>query len=162
MKLAISLITLFVTFLHGYAAEITPAGSAEEFVRRVVQTFLDGQNKVTFNVADKVFAIDNGEVLTKAELQNAWPQFAGKAFKKKVSLDQFFRDAELRLSSPRDNKRLMSNKRVLEIYNYLEGDIYCDASQVKEGVENFIGYDKAFIYIIRKVEGQWTLIGIGG
>lgn len=35
-------------------------------------------------------------------------------------------------------------------------------SHVKEGVTNFIAYDKAFIFIIRKVAGKWTLIGMGG
>jgi hypothetical protein len=151
-----------VTLCHGYAADTASTSAAEGFVRQVVQSLLDGENKITFPVADKVFAIDNGEVLTKADLRNAWPQFAGKAFKKKVSLDRFFRDVELRIGSPRDNKRLMSNKRVLETYKYQDGDLYCDASHVKEGADNLIAYDKAFIYIIRKVEGQWTLIGIGG
>lgn len=160
--LAMAFIVIFLILGHGHAADAVPAGGAEEFVRQVVQTFLDGGNKITFKVADKVVAIDNGEVLTRAELQNAWPKFAGKAFKMKVSLDQFFRDVDLRFSSPRDNKRLMSNKRVLESYTYLEGDLYCDASHVKEGAESFIAYDKAFIFIIRKVEGQWTLVGIGG
>jgi hypothetical protein len=162
MKLAIALIAAIVIVGHGQAADTAPASGAEEFVRQVVQTYLDGENKITFKVADRVFAIDNGEVLTKADLQKAWPQFAKQAFKKQVSLDQFFKDAELRLSSPRDNKRLMSNQRVLEAYKYQDGDIYCDASHVKEGVESSIAYDKAFIFIIRQVDGQWTLIGIGG
>jgi hypothetical protein len=56
----------------------------------------------------------------------------------------------------------MSNKRVLQVYKPEEGDLYCDASHVKSGVDNFIGYDKAFIFIIRKIQGKWTLIGIGG
>jgi hypothetical protein len=56
----------------------------------------------------------------------------------------------------------MSNRRLLESYTYQEGDLLCDVSRVKEGVENFIGYDKAFLYLIRKVDGVWTLIGIGG
>lgn len=135
---------------------------AKGFVRQVVQSLIDGEGKVTFPVADKVFAIDNGEMLSKADFQNAWPKFAKEATKKKVSTEQFFRDVDLRIGSPLDNKRLMSNKRVLESYKHQDGDLYCDASHVKEGVDNFIAYDKAFIYIIRKVEGKWTLIGIGG
>ncbi len=162
MKLTISLITLFATLLHGQATGAAPAGGAEAFVRLVVQTLINGENKITFHVADQVFTLDNGEVLTKSEMQQAWPRLAGKAFKKKVSLEQFFREVELRISSPLDNKRLMSNKRVLEFYKPLEGDLYCDASHVKEGVENFIAYDKASLFIIRKVEDQWTLLGIGG
>ncbi|MCE9519170.1 MAG: hypothetical protein K8R87_06435 [Verrucomicrobia bacterium] len=162
MKLAIILMATVAVLSLGRAADTAPAGGAEEFVRQVVQTYLDEENKVTFKVADRVFAIDNGEVLTKADLQKAWPQFAKQAFKKQVSLDQFFKDAELLLSSPRDNKRLMSNQRVLEAYKYQDGDLYCDASHMKEGTENLIAYDKAFIFIIRQVEGKWTLIGIGG
>ena len=56
----------------------------------------------------------------------------------------------------------MSNKRVLEVYRYQDGDLYCDASHVKDGVENFVGYEKAFIYVIRKVGDKFVLIGIGG
>ncbi len=162
MKPAILIITLLLTFLHGYAADLAPASGADEFVRLVVRSLLDGGGDIKFPVADKLFAIDNGEVLTKEELQKAWPRFAKKAFQQKISPDQFFRDAELKISSPRDNKRMMSNERVLESYSYQDGDLYCDASQVKAGVENFIAYDKALIYIIRRVSGQWTLIGIGG
>lgn len=162
MNYFIALIVTIVTLCHGYAADADPKSPAEGFVRQVVMSLLDGGNKITFHVADKVFAIDNGEVLTKADLQNAWPQFAKQAFKKKVSIDQFFMDADLQIGSPRDNKRLMSNKRVLETYTYQDGDLYCDASHMKAGTDNSIAYDKVFIYIIRKVEGQWTLIGIGG
>lgn len=162
MKLATPLIILFGILLHGHAAGNAPAGGAEKFVRQVVKSYLESESKITFPIADKLFAIDNGETITKEELQNAWPRFARKAFKQKVSLDQFFRDVELKIGSPRDNTRLMSNERVLQAYSYQDGDLYCDASQVKAGAENFIAYDKAFIYIIRKIDGQWTLIGIGG
>ena len=162
MKHLVALIAAFLTLCHGYAADTASTSGAEGCLRQVVQSLLDGENKIAFHVADKVFAIDTGNVLTKADLQNAWSQLAEKAFKKKVTLDQFFRDVELRIGSPRDNKRLMSNKQVLESYTYRDGDLYCDASHVKEGVDNFVAYNKAFIYIIRKVDGQWTLIGIGG
>lgn len=80
----------------------------------------------------------------------------------KISMEQFFRDVDVRLGSPLNNKRLMNNKRIMAAYTPQEGDLYCDVSRVKEGVENFIAYDKAFLYIIRKVDGKWTLIGIGG
>jgi hypothetical protein len=43
-----------------------------------------------------------------------------------------------------------------------KGDLFCDASRIKPGKERFIAYKKAFIYVIRKVNGKWTLIGIGG
>lgn len=135
---------------------------AEGFVRQVVQSLLDGEGKVTFPVGDRVFAIDNGEMLSKADFQKAWPQLAKEATNKKVPLDQFFRDVDLRIDSPLNNKRLMSNERVQKSYKHQDRDLYCDASHVKDGVDNFIAYDKAFIYIIRKIEGKWTLIGIGG
>lgn len=156
------LATICVTVCIACADETNRTSEAAGFVRQVVQSLIDGGGKVTFPVADQVFAIDNGEVLSKVDFQNVWPQFAKEATKKKVSMDQFFRDVDLRIDSPLNNKRLMSNKSVLESYKHQDGDLYCDASHVKEGVDNFIAYDKAFIYIIRKVEGKWTLIGIGG
>lgn len=144
------------------AAETNSMSEALGFVRQVVQSVIEGEGKIEFPVADKVFAIDNGETLAKADFQKAWSEVAKKATKKKVSADQFFKDVAVRMDSPLNNKRLMSNKRVLESYKHQDGDLYCDLSHVKEGVENFIAYDKAFIYIIRKVEEKWTLIGIGG
>lgn len=145
-----------------YADRTNRTTEAEGFVRMVVQSLLDGEGEVTFPVADRVFAIDNGEMLSKADFQKAWPQFAKEATRKKMSAEQFLRDIDLRIDSPLNNKRLMSNKRVLESYKHQDGDLYCDASHVKRGVDDFIAYDKAFIYVIRKVEGKWTLIGIGG
>lgn len=162
MKSWIIAVALSITLCPCYSGELKLTGGADGFIRQVVQSLLDVENKITFDVADKVFAIDNGEVLSKEDLKKAWSEFAKRGLKKKVSVDQFFRDIELRVTSPLENKRLMSNKRVLEIYKHEDGDLYCDAGRTKEGVDNFIAYDKAFIYIIRKVKGKWTLIGIGG
>ena len=156
------LATICLTVCIASADNTNRTHEAEVFVRQVVQSLIDGGGKVTFPVPDKVFAIDNGEILSKAELQNVWPELAKEATKEKVSPDQFFRDVDVRIDSPLNNKRLMSDERVLESYKHQDGDLYCDVSHVKEGVDNFIAYDKAFIYIIRKVEGKWTLIGIGG
>ena len=156
------LATICLMVCSAYAADTNTMSEAEGFVRQVVQSLIDGEGKVEFLVADKVFAIDNGETLPKADFQKAWPEVAKKATKKKVSVDQFFKDVDVRISSPLNNKRLMSNKRVLESYKHQDGDLYCDVSHVKEGVDNFITYDKAFIYIIRKIEEKWTLVGIGG
>lgn len=156
------LVTLCVTACIAYADDTNRTVEARGFVRQIVQSLLEGEGAVTFPVADHVFAIDNGEMLSKADFQNAWPRFAKEATRKKMSTEQFFRDVDLRIGSPLSNKRLTSNKRVLESYKHQDGDLYCDASHVKEGVDNFIAYDKAFLYIIRKVEGKWTLMGIGG
>jgi hypothetical protein len=70
------------------------------FIRQVVQSLLEGGGEVTFPVADKVVAIDNGEMVSRAEFKEAWPQFAKAATTKKVSLDQFFRAVEVRIDSP--------------------------------------------------------------
>lgn len=153
---------LGLTLCLGHAEETKMTGDVDGFLRQVVRSLLANGNDMTFEIADKVVAIDNGEILTREELKKAWPEFARRAIKTKVTVDQFFRDVELRVTSPSDNKRLMGNKRVLEAYKYQDGDLYCDASHVKEGVKNFIEYDKAFIFIIRKAGGKWTLIGIGG
>jgi hypothetical protein len=161
MKRGIIWIFLCLTCCLGYADDTTPAGP-EAFVRQAVQSLVDGGNAIPFPVADTVVALDNGEVLSRADFQKAWPQFAKEAFKRKVTVDQFFKGAELKIGSPLENKRLMGNKRVLESYTYQDGDLYIDASQVKAGAENVIDYDKAFIYLIRQIGGQWTLVGVGG
>lgn len=135
---------------------------AEPFVRQVVQSLIEEPHAIRFEMADKLFTLDNGEVLSKEDLKRGWPEFAEKAITRTVTLDEFFRDVRVRVYSPRDNQRLMSNKRVLDAYRYQEGDLYCDASQVKDGVANFIGYEKAFVFVIRKIDGKWTLLGIGG
>jgi hypothetical protein len=163
MKIEITVLATFclaICLVHADGTNRTI--EAEGFVRQVVKSLIDGGDEVTFPVADKVFAIDNGEVLSKAEFQDVWPQFAKEAMKRKVSLDQFFRDVDLRIDSPLNNKQLMSNKRVMASYTHQDGDLYCDASHVKEGVDDFVANEKAFIYIIRKIQGKWTLIGIGG
>ena len=132
------------------------------FVRQIVASLIERQPTPGFAVADKVVALDNGEMLSREDFQKAWPEFCKMAFREKVSADAFFAKMELRMEPATENKRLMSNKRVLAAYKPQQGDVYCDASQVKSGEKNVIGYPKAFIYVIRKVEGKWTLIGIGG
>lgn len=143
------------------ADEKSPAGE-KEFIRIVVQSLIASPAAITFAVADPVIAIDNGEQISRDDLRKAWPDFGKRAFKKQISIDDFFAGVNLQMQPVTDNKRIMSNKRLLGVYTPQPGDLYCDASHVKDGVENFIGYDKAFIYIIRKVDAQWFLIGIGG
>jgi len=143
------------------ADESGPTGE-KEFVRSVIQSLITNNEAITFEVADRVVAIDNGEVLSREELKKAWPELAKRAFKKSVSIDDFFAAVDLHVRPVADEKRVMSNKKLLDAYKPQPGDMYCDASHVKEGVDNFIGYDKAFIFIIRKVAGKWVLIGIGG
>lgn len=161
MRLWNSLVAAFVIVSVCQASDADKAG-ADTFIRQVVQSLVDDQHVIAFEIADKVFAIDNGEVLSKAELAKAWTDIGKRAFKTKISVEQFFRDVTVQVYSPLENKRLMSNKRVLQVYKPEANDLYCDASRVKNGVDNFIGYDKAFIFIIRKIQGKWTLVGVGG
>ena len=135
---------------------------ANTLVRQIVQSLIDGGKHVPFAVADKVFALDNGETHSGEELKKAWPQLAKVAFKKKVSLGEFFDGVDMQVCHPRENKRLMSNKRVMKVYQPQDGDLYLDASREKKDGAGFIGYGKAFIYIVREVDGKWTLIATGG
>jgi len=162
MKRCAILIAATSISFASFAEETGKTNSAEAFIRQVVQSLIDDQGQIEFEVAEKVFAIDNGEMLSREDFKRAWPEFRRIALKRKVSTDQFFHDVDLQVQSPLKNKRLMSNKELLKVYRYKEGDLYCDASRAKEGVADLIGYDKAFIYIIRQIEGRWTLIGIGG
>ena len=153
--------TLLVCF-GSQAAETDVMKGPREFVRQYVACLMPEAQGATFFVAEQLFAMDNGEPVSKKGLLEAWPEFQKAAFKKRVSLDEFFRGVDLRFSSPLDNKRLMSNKRVMKAYTYQKGDLYCDASRVKQGVESSIQYEKAFIFLIRKIDKKWTLIAIGG
>ncbi|MCY3019196.1 MAG: hypothetical protein NTW87_09240 [Planctomycetota bacterium] len=137
-------------------------GGEKEFVRNVVRSLIAEQQAPEFEIADKVVAVDNGEVLSKEDFKKAWLELRKVALKEKVSLDDFFASVRLQIYPVTENKRLMNNKRVVAAYKHEDGDLYCDASQVKEGVKSFIGYAKAFVYVIRKVNGKWTLVGIGG
>jgi hypothetical protein len=46
------------------AGDADKATGVDTFIRQVVQSLLDDQHSITFELADKVFAIDNGEVLS--------------------------------------------------------------------------------------------------
>ena len=143
-------------------ADNTKQPTAETFVRSVIESLLEGGKNVRFDMATQVIAIDNGEVLTQKEFKAAWPEFAKVAFKEKASPEEFLAGVDIRVSPVASNKRIMSNKRVMSVYKHQEGDMYCDASHMKAEADSPIGYDKAFIYIIRKVDQKWRLIGIGG
>jgi hypothetical protein len=143
-------------------ADNTEQATEETFVRSVIESLLEGGATVPFDVATQVIAIDNGEVLSKKDFMAAWPEIAKAGFKKKVSPDEFFAGVDIRIYPVTENKRIMSNKRVMSVYEHQEGDLYCDAGHMKAGMDSIIGYDKAFIYIIRKIDGKWRLIGIGG
>ena len=157
-----------VLFIGGFCLAVEaaekPDSSAEvkPFLRSIVKSLLDKTQAPDFAMADNVIAIDNGEQMTKEQLKSAWPDFRKMAFKKKVTLDEFFEQVQLQVSPAKDNKSLSANKRLMEVYKPQDGDLYCDLSKVKDGVDSFIGYKKAFIYILRKVDGKWTLIAIGG
>ena len=143
-------------------ADNTTHPAAAHFVRSVIESLLEGGTAVPFDMAEEIIAFDNGEVITAKELRAAWPAFAKSAFKKEANLDAFLAGVDIRLSPVADNKRVMSNKRLMSVYEHQLGDLYCDASHMKGGGESPVGYEKAFIYIIRKVDGKWRLIGIGG
>ena len=132
------------------------------FARTVIESLLSEKPAVTFPVAERVFTLDNGETLTRQQVLEVWPQLGRTALKKRVDANTFFRDVVLQIWSPLDNKRLMANKRVLAAYQPQQGDLYCDASRMKAGTEDIIGYAKALVFVIRKLDGRWTLIGIGG
>lgn len=73
------LVAIGLTVCSAYAADTNSMSEAVGFVRQVVQSLIEGEGKAEFLVADKVFAIDNGETLSKADFQKAWPEFAKKA-----------------------------------------------------------------------------------
>ena len=142
--------------------EVRAEENAEGFARKVIESLLVDKPEVTFATAEKLFTLDNEEVLTRDQLKAAWPEFGKMALKKKVDAKEFFEQVKLKMISPLKNKRLMSDKRVLRSYVYQDGDLYCDIGQMKKGAENIIAYKKAFQFLIRKIDGKWTLIGIGG
>ena len=142
-----------------YAAE---QSDVKQFIGTVIQSYLDGKQEPSFKVADRVFAIDNGEVLSKGDFEKAWPEFCKIAFKRKISLEDYFEGANLEIVPASEKGTITRNKRLRKVYSYREGDLFVDGSAVKAGVDDFIRYKKAFVFVIRKMDGRWTLIGIGG
>ena len=161
MKLLVCAIALLLAGSVAMADE-AEGQSAEGFVRSVIESLLEGGSSVPFDVASEVIAMDNGEVIPKQGFTAVWPEFAEAAFKKKITADEFFAGVHIRLSPVSENKRIMSNKRLMEAYRPLAGDLYCAVTEKQPDETAFIGYDKAFIYVIRNVDGKWQLIGVGG
>jgi hypothetical protein len=155
-------LTVLLMGVSGWAGVADKAAAATPFIRQWVESLLDDKDTVPFPMAEKLFAIDNGEEVTREAMKEVWPAYRKKAFKKKITADDFLRDVKVQVYSPKENKKLMANKRVLAVYQPQDGDLFCDLSQVKEGVENFIGEPKAFQFIIRKMNDKWTLIAVGG
>lgn len=148
---------------QGYAAEPAWPDGAEAFAREIIHALITSDGTPPpFEIAEKVFAMDNGETLSRTELQEAWPRMARRAVAKKITAEQFFSAVDLRIDSPKNHERLMRDEKVQAVYTYQDGDLYVDASRMKAGTENIIAYDKAFLYLIRKINGKWTLIGLGG
>jgi len=134
---------------------------AKVFVSKIVRSYIDEKGEVSFPVADKIIAIDNGTILNKQEFQKAWPKFCKMAFTRKVTEEEYFESVNLKVLNPKE-AGLLEREALAKVYKYKEGDLFIAGSEVKEGVKSFIEYEKGFIFIIRKVNGCWTLVAIGG
>lgn len=134
---------------------------ARAFVAKVVHSYIDGKGEASFPIADEIVALDNGTVLSRQELQEAWPRFCKVAFKRKVTQEEYFQGVNLKVLSPGE-AGVFKHEYLAGVYQSQEGDLFVDGSEVKEGVEDFIAYEKGFIFIIREVNGNWTLVAIGG
>ena len=138
--------------------------SAEEgaraFVASVVKSYLDGRREVSFPVAERIVTLDNGSALSRTEFQEAWPEFCQIAFSRSVTVEEYFQGVDLKVVPLRAIGPL--GKRFMRAYEAQKGDLFVDGSRVKEGVDDFVGYKKGFILVIRKVKRVWTLMAIGG
>ena len=99
-----------------------PLADEEHFVRQIVAALIEKQPTPGFAVADKVVALDNGEMLSREDFQKAWPEFCKTAFREKVWADVYFAKMDLKMEPVTDNKRLMSNRRLLAAYNPQKGE----------------------------------------
>ena len=141
--------------------DTTAEREAKGFVAKVVHSYIGGTGEVSFPIADDIIALDNGTVLSKLEFQKAWPKFCQVAFNRKMTQEDYFEGVNLKVLSPGE-AGLLEHEYLAGVYHPEEGDLLVDGSQVKEGVDDFIGYEKGFIFMIRKVKGSWTLVAIGG
>ena len=99
--------------------------------------------------------------MSKEEFKEAWPRFREVAFKRNVTQGEYLEGVDLKAFSPEESG-ILENERLAKVYTPQPGDVLVDGGRMKEGVENFIGYGKAFVFIVRKVNGLWTLVAIGG
>ena len=157
------LILFIFTFLISVSfAKDTTNVELKTAIHKVISSLIKEDKTINFPVADTLFAIDNGKKITKKEFANIWPKINNIAFTKKITMQKFTANITYSIQAVTENKGIMSNKNLLKTYKPQKNDIFCDLSKVKNGSDNFIAYDKAFIYIFRKINNQWILIAIGG
>ena len=157
----IYLLTL-ILFLSGAVAAEENTESAKKFVSTIIKSLADGGKKVAFPLADKIIAIDNGEVIASEQFKKAWPEFAKMAFKKDTPKASVVSKLHIDIIPAKGNKILLENRKLMKIYKPQEGDFYCNASKANDSSQGYVNYRKAFIYIIRKTKGGWQLLAIGG
>jgi hypothetical protein len=160
--------------VDGTTAKPVKELTAEEFVTEVIKSLADGSKQVPFDLSDKVIAMDSGKEIPQERFKKIWPEFAKMAFEEDAPKDVIASKLKIQLSLVEDNSEFLTNirkaaeqedinaMRFMRVYKPQAGDMYCDASKPKEAGKSLVKYEKAFIYIIRKTQGKWRLLGIGG
>jgi len=155
-------------------AKLVKELTAEEFVTEVIKSLADGGKQMSFDLSDKVIAMDTGKEYPQERFKEMWPKFAEIAFEEDAPKDAIASKLKIQLSLVEDNSEFLTNirkaaeqgdfnaMRFMRFYKPQAGDMYCDASKPKEAGKSLVKYEKAFIYIIRKTQGKWRLRGIGG
>jgi len=154
-------------------AKLVKELTAEEFVTEVIKSLADGGKQMSFDLSDKVIAIDSGKEYPQERFKEMWPKFAEIAFEEDAPKDAIASKLKIQLSPVEDSEFLTNIRkaaeqgdfnamRLMRFYKPQAGDMYCDASKPKDGGKRMVKYEKAFIYIIRKTQGKWRLRGIGG
>ena len=155
--------TVFV-FFFSFAllmSDESKTKTGEEFALKIIGTYIKGDGKIAFKVADTVIALDNGETISKIDLGNAWSDITNMAFHKKPTLNEFREKVKIEAVEA-DGAKKHIKKKAQKVYKYEKGDLVIDASKEKDEKNKIIKYKKGFIFLIRKVKDEWVLLGIGG
>ena len=159
--------------VNGTTAKPIKELTAEELVAEVIKSLADGGKQMSFDLSDKVIAMNTGKEYPQERFKEMWPKFAEIAFEEDAPKDAIASKLKIQLSPVEDSEFLANIRkaaeqgdfnamRLMRFYKPQAGDMHCDASKPKEAGKSLVKYEKAFIYIIRKTQGKWRLRGIGG
>ena len=159
MRTMIWLSTVVLLSAVGQADDRT---DAETFFLSIIGTYSAKSPAVTFPTADPLFALDNGEEFTRSQLAEMWPELAKRAFGEGKSFQDYAALMKITVIDPRQSKKFVSTLTRYKSYSYKEGDVLILGDAPQEGKTSIVKYDKAFQFLVRKIDGRWTVLAIGG
>jgi hypothetical protein len=154
---------LAMIMLLGAVARADDRTDAETFFLSIIGSYSAQPPTLTFPTTDPLFALDNGEEVTRAELQEKWwPEVAKRAFVEGKSFQDYSAHMKVVVMDPRQDKKFVAKLKRFKQYAYQDGDLLIHGDEPQAGQTNIVKYEKAFQFLVRKIVGRWTVLAIGG